>query len=141
MGSLPGAVRINLSTALGHGTGDSLADLLDPTAGTGEASKFLLLDSSGNVTLPGTVGVTGATTLTGGLLTDTTAPVAVETAEHGAGAVGTGVAPATYRYTRDGVIITEIQVDLAGLKCKGSTAKDAIGLTGAAYIGRYVTAT
>lgn len=67
-------------------------------------------------------------------------PAAV-TAEHGAGAVGTGLAPATYRYTRDGVIITEIHVDLTGLQCKGTAAADAIGLTGAAYIGRYVTAT
>ena len=67
-------------------------------------------------------------------------PAAI-TAEHGAGAVGTGLTPATYRYTRDNVIITEIHVDLAGLKCKGDAAKDAIGLTGAAYIGRYVTAT
>lgn len=61
--------------------------------------------------------------------------------ENGAGAVGTGIEPRTYRYTRDGVIITEIQIDLTGLLCKGDAAKDAIGLTGAAYIGRYVVAT
>lgn len=62
--------------------------------------------------------------------------------EHGAGAVGTGVAPQTHRWTeKNGDIITEIRVDLDGLKCKGDAAKDAIGLTGAAYIGRYVTAT
>lgn len=66
------------------------------------------------------------------------------TAEHGDGAIGTGVAPATYRYTRDGDIITEIQVDLTGLGCEGTAAKDAIGLNSGgdpAYIGRYVTAT
>lgn len=65
-------------------------------------------------------------------------------AEHGAGAIGTGVAPATYRWKQDdGTIITEIKVDLTGLACKGDAAKDAIGLAagGAAYIGRYVTAT
>jgi hypothetical protein len=64
-------------------------------------------------------------------------------AEHGAGAIGTAFAPRTYRYTRDGDIITEIHVDITGLACKGDAAKDAIGLAagGAAYIGRYVTAT
>jgi hypothetical protein len=64
-------------------------------------------------------------------------------AEHGAGAIGTAFAPRTYRYTREGVIITEIHVDITGLACKGDAAKDAIGLAagGAAYIGRYVTAT
>ena len=64
-------------------------------------------------------------------------------AEHGPGAIGTGVAPSTYRYNMNGSIITEIKIDLTGLGCKGSTAKDAIGLAagGAAYIGRYVTAT
>jgi len=64
-------------------------------------------------------------------------------AEHGAGAIGTAFAPRTYRYTRDGTIITEIHVDLTGLACKGDAAKDAIGLAagGAAYIGRYVAAT
>ncbi len=68
---------------------------------------------------------------------------AVLTAEHGAGAIGTAIAPRTYRYTRDGVIITEIHVDITGLGCVGTAAKDAIGLVagGDAYIGRYVTAT
>jgi|GEM_PF-1324515 len=97
-------------------------------------------------------GVTGPTIEFGGIDVDTltvdttlSTPIVTRgdavTAEHGAGAVGTGVAPATYRYTRDGVIITDIEIDLDGLKCKGDAAKDAIGLTGAAYIGRYVTAT
>lgn len=82
-------------------------------------------------------------------LTATTATIATTsrgdavTAEHGAGAVGTAFAPRTYRYTRDGTIITEIHIDLTGLACKGDAAKDAIGLAagGAAYIGRYVVAT
>jgi len=68
----------------------------------------------------------------------------VLTAEHGAGVIGTGTAPATYRYTApNGDIITEIQLDLTGLACKGDAANDVIGLAagGAAYIGRYVTAT
>ncbi len=68
---------------------------------------------------------------------------AVLAAEHGAGAIGTAFAPRTYRYTREGTIITEIHVDLTGLACKGDAAKDAIGLAagGACYIGRYVVAT
>lgn len=68
----------------------------------------------------------------------------VLTAEHGAGVIGTGVAPATYRYTMgNGDIITEIQIDLTGLGCVGTAAEDVIGLAagGVAYIGRYVTAT
>lgn len=61
--------------------------------------------------------------------------------EHGAGAVGTGVAPVTYRTEENGIIITRIKIDLTGLKSKG-TANDVIGLAtgGAAYIGRNVVA-
>jgi hypothetical protein len=68
---------------------------------------------------------------------------AVLTAEHGAGAIGTAFAPRTYRWSENGHIITEIQVDLTGLGPQGDAARDAIGLGagGAAYIGRYVTAT
>lgn len=63
-------------------------------------------------------------------------------AEHGAGAIGTAFAPRTYRYTRDGTIITEVQIDLTGLDSSG-VANDVIGLNtgGAAYIGRNVVAT
>ncbi len=89
----------------------------------------------GNVTIPGTLSVTGA-------LTVENIAVAAETAEHGAGAIGTGVAPATYRHTENGIIITEIKIDLEGLTSK-NTANDAIGLAagGNAYIGRNVVAT
>ena len=66
---------------------------------------------------------------------------AVLTAEHGAGSVGTGLTPKTYRWTENSHIITEIHVDLTGLKCKGDAAGDAIALTGDGYIGRYVVAT
>lgn len=67
---------------------------------------------------------------------------AAVTAEHGVGAVGTGGFCRTYRYTRDGSIITDIEVDLTGLDSSG-TANDVIGLAtgGAAYIGRNVVAT
>ncbi len=63
------------------------------------------------------------------------------TAEHGGGAIGTGVAPVTTRRTVNGTIITEIKVDITGLKCKGDAQGDALGLTGDAYIGRNVIAT
>jgi len=62
--------------------------------------------------------------------------------EHGAGAIGTAFAPKTTRRIENGVIITEIQVDITGLGCKGDAQGDAIGLVagGAAFIGRYVSA-
>ncbi len=65
-------------------------------------------------------------------------------AEHGAGAVGTSSfgAPRTYRYTKGGIIITQIKIDLTGLY-DGGTINDAVGLAvgGACYIGRNVVAT
>jgi len=81
--------------------------------------------------------ISGTATLTGALTNNV-----LQSAEHGAGAISTAFAPRTYRRTENGHIITEIHVDLTALLCKGDAAKDAIGLaTGAAYIGRYVTAT
>ena len=65
-------------------------------------------------------------------------------AEHGAGAVGTSSfgAPRTYRREVDGIIITQILIDLTGLYGAGS-ANDAIGLATATscYIGKNVVAT
>ena len=64
------------------------------------------------------------------------------TAEHGAGAIGTGVAPVTTRRTENGTIITEIKVDIQGLYITGTAQGAAIGLEGidGCYIGRYVLA-
>lgn len=63
-------------------------------------------------------------------------------ATYGAGLVGTSdFTPRTYRWTENGVIITEYQIDITGLKCKGDAANDVIALTGAGYIDRVVTAT
>ena len=47
----------------------------------------------------------------------------------GAGAIGTGEAPIAFRQTDaiNGLIITEVQIDLTGLKAKGGDAGDAIG--------------
>lgn len=64
-------------------------------------------------------------------------------AEHGAGSIGTAVAPATTRRIENGTIITEIKFDLTGLGVVGTAANDVIGLVagGVAYIGRNVVAT
>jgi len=66
------------------------------------------------------------------------------TAEHATGAIGTAATPATYRRIENGIIITEIKIDLTGLDSSG-TANDVIGTqtpgTDAAYIGRNVVAT
>jgi len=60
-------------------------------------------------------------------------------AQHGAGFIGTGVAPSAHRYIRNGTIITEHHIDITGLGCKGDAQGDAIGLAagGAAYFGQY----
>jgi len=68
----------------------------------------------------------------------------LQSAEHGAGAIGTGLVPKTYRgYTVNGDILTSIQIDLTGLACVGTVAEDVIGLAagGVAHIGKYVTST
>lgn len=96
--------------------------------------------SAGGFTGDLTGAVTGA--VTGNVTGDLTP--AVETAEHGAGVIGTSSfgAPKTYRWTEAGVIITQIKIDLTGLASK-NTANDIIGLVagGAAYLGRNVVAT
>ena len=101
------------------------------TAGTGVASKATILDSNGDLTWPST-----------GTLTIGNLATAVESAEHGAGAIGTAATPATYRWVQNGVIVTQTKIDLTGLTSK-DTANDVIGLAagGAAYIGRNVVAT
>lgn len=89
-----------------------------------------------------TVASLTATSATIPTLAINTVTTAAETAEHGAGAIGTGVAPVTYRRSENGIIITEIKVDLEGL-ASVATANDVIGLAagGNAYIGRNVVAT
>ena len=67
-----------------------------------------------------------------------TPDIAVAGTTYGAGAIGTGTigAPELRRWTKDGVIMTQIRVDLTGLGVQGSVANEAIGLAagGAAYI-------
>lgn len=64
------------------------------------------------------------------------------TGQFGAGAIGTGAAPKAFRRTENGVIITTLKFDITGLKVKGTSQNDVIGLGagGAAYIYRNVVA-
>ena len=74
---------------------------------------------------------------------DTLSRPAVITAEHAAGAVGVNGFCRTYRYVRDGSIITDIEIDMTGLGASGTT-NDVIGVESgapAAYLGRNVVAT
>ncbi len=89
----------------------------------------------GNVTGDITGNVAG--NVTGNIIATEASP-----AEHGAGVIGTGVAPSTMRRQENSIIITEIAIDLTGLACKGDAAGDAIGLSagGVAFIGRNVVA-
>lgn len=101
------------------------------TDGTGAASKAVVLDSGEDFVWPNT-----------GVLTLGVLATAAEAAEHGAGAIGTAVAPVTYRWIEHGVIVTQTKFDLTGLRSV-ATANDVIGLQagGAAFIGRNVVAT
>ena len=95
-----------------------------------------------------TLAVDTLATIASAVIATSNIPIRTSTilaAEHGAGAIGTGWgAPRTARRTVNGVIITEIRVDLQGLDSSG-IENDVIGLadpgTGAAYIGKNVVAT
>lgn len=113
-------------------TSDASLDTVMPTGGllTVQSGGQITLNSGSTLAVAGTANIDGATTTT------------VAAAEHGAGAIGTAVAPRTYRWTDRGVIITQTKVDLTGL-ASVATANDVIGLSagGVAYIGRNVEAT
>ena len=70
--------------------------------------------------------------------------IAVSGTTYGVGAIGTGTigAPELRRWTENGVIVTQIKVDITGLQAKGDAAQDVIGLAagGAAYIYKNVVA-
>ena len=121
------------SVNIGDGTYD-----MDVKVFLGSAAEYVLFDvGNSQLTLACPLSVTGNLTVAGiTSFTDT-----VVTAEHGAGAIGTAVAPATSRRTVNGTIITETKIDLTGL-ASVATANDVIGLAagGAAYIGRNVVA-
>lgn len=118
------------------------------TLGTLAASKAWTSDASLDTTMPTggllTVQSGGAITMnSGSTFTNNAATVStVQASEHGAGAIGTGAAPQTFRWTDRGIIITQTLIDIQGL-ASVATANDVIGLAagGAAYIGRNVVAT
>lgn len=117
--ALSNAVRRHLTVAMGSvPAADELADAMD--ALTTELGGDIVADSATVATI---------------------SPGSALAAQHGAGAIGTAGAPQTRRFTRDGVIITEILIDLTGLDSSG-TENDVIGLAtgGAAYLGRNVVA-
>ena len=68
--------------------------------------------------------------------------IAVSGTTYGAGAISTYSAPVLRRWTENGVIVTQLWVDLTALGGKGGAADDVIGLPagGAAYVYRNVTA-
>jgi hypothetical protein len=80
----------------------------------------------------------------GSLIGDAETPPTV-LAEHGEGAIGTGAmgAPQTRRWTKNGVIVTQIKFDITGFGILGDAADEVIGLVagGIAYIGQNVVAT
>lgn len=100
------------------------------TLGYTDATGWYVQDTSGNQK---TSSSTATTFSFDSLVTG------IEAAEHGAGAIGTAAAPATYRWIENGVIITQTKIDLTGL-ASVATTNDVIGLAagGAAYIGRNV---
>ena len=89
-----------------------------------------------------TVGITQDTDLTPIHIAGTSGGTTLFSS-YGAGALSTEVAPQYRQKTNGTEIVTEILVDLTNLACKGDAANDVIGLAagGAAYIGKYVSAT
>lgn len=110
--------------------------------GTDASIEDLTVDTATITTATITTATIAAGTLTTAAIGGLVLTPAAVTAEHGAGAIGTAVAPSTTRYNMNGTIVTEIKVDLTGLKSKND-ADDVIGkaATAGSYIGRYVVAT
>lgn len=139
-------------TSIGIGSAvllEAEMEMLDQvTAGTLAAGKVWTSDSDLDTVMPTggklTVQSGGDVTFNSGSthLVDTPTTSTVLAAEHGAGAIGTAVAPKTRRWVDRGVIVTQTTFDLTGL-ASGGTANDIVGLAagGAAYIGRNVVAT
>lgn len=119
---------------------------LNDTQRFGDAADYIEITERGVMTLNGAATLQGVTAtqmsnLASGIVDVNTTTTSVETAEHGAGAIGTAATPKTYRRVENGVIITQTKIDLTGL-ASVATANDVIGLAagGAAYIGRNVVA-
>lgn len=104
------------------------------------ATGVLAPKSGTNLTFNSSTGDLGATILTGNLVGDLIP--ASESAEHGAGFIGTAATPTTKRWIEGGVIVTSITFDLTGL-ASVATANDIVvlGAGGDGYLGRNVVAT
>lgn len=118
----------------------TLGTLAASKAWTSDANLDTVMPTGGKLTVQSGADITFNAGSTHLVNTPTTTTAAA--AEHGAGAIGTGIAPVTTRWTDRGVIVTQTKIDLEGL-ASVATANDVIGLSagGAAYIGRNVEAT
>lgn len=141
MTALSASTRRHLAAGLCNAkAADEIADVLE-VANVLSSTEAGYLDS----VTAGTVTAGKAVVTTTGKVVDelsiTNMSQVAIAATHAAGVIGTGVAPATYRHTENGVIITEIKVDLEGL-ASVATANDVIGLAagGVAYLAQYTTA-
>ena len=96
-----------------------------------------------NQLIKANTGTFHSTTATTGVITATGGIAGATSSTHGAGAVGTEIAPSTKIMQVGEEIITEIKLDLTGLFAKGSSQGDAIGLAagGAAYLIQLADAT
>ena len=148
MTNVTGAPALAITNMTGTGTnltfvnpalGTPASGVITNLSGTGTNLTFVnpALGTPASGVLTNCTGSPTFTTVTLGTLS-----TAAESAEHGAGAIGTAATPVTYRWIESGVIITQFKIDLTGL-ASVATANDVIGLAagGAAYIGRNVVAT
>tara|TARA_R110001583_G_scaffold16711_14_gene68341 strand:- start:462 stop:1163 length:702 start_codon:yes stop_codon:yes gene_type:complete len=89
-----------------------------------------------NQLIKANTGTFHSTTATTGVITSIGGIAGATTSTHGAGAIGTEIAPSTKIMQVGEEIITEIKLDLTGLFAKGGAGGDAIGLAGVngAYI-------
>ncbi len=155
IGTAGGLVLSNLATASlpsSPATGTIFYDTTKASPVTYNGSAYtsaLSADGTEPLTANWNVGsyTITATTFIGAVTGNVTGDLtpASESAEHGAGAIGTGTqtAPVTKRWIEGGTIITQVTFDITGLGMVGTSADDVIGLVagGAAFIGRYVVAT
>lgn len=125
------------------GTGVFITESADAAADTAGVGQIWVDNLTPNVLkFTDDAGTDHSVLMADGTVATDVVTATAEASEHGAGAIGTGVAPRTYRWIEQGVIITQIKFDLQGL-ASVADADDVIGLAagGAAYWGRYVVAT
>ncbi len=107
----------------------------------GVLAVFISVEVSGALRwrMVGQAGTNALVTIANAMIANQSDPIAV--AGHGAGAIGTEGAPVTTRRTENGTIITEIKIDLTGLR-SSTTENSAVGLSTGdpSFIGRNVVA-